>query len=1374
MLCALELRLRGEHVPNALTCSVSILLGLLVAVSSGASFSDEVLSDQPLAYYRFDESGGAVAADSSGNGITASYGGNTFPELGLPGLTGDGNPAIGLSGFPADRSHVLVPGVFNPAETSFTLEALVSVNELGGNQIIFQQRDLNGSGRTLLRISSTGEIDSFIGGVSRRSGKFVTAGEVLHLALVFERSQTSAAGEAKGALTFFVNGVVESQSSLADPSGVESSEGDFLVGIQKGINGQYFNGIIDEVAFYDEALSTARLLEHYESIDEVPQITFLKADPPGIEAGQSSKLSWDLSEAVIGIAMDQGVGNFELEERSVTVSPRETTTYTLFAANGKVLEERSITVEVGPIGPFRISEILANNTGPLQDEDGDESDWIEVSNQGGIIGSLAGWYLTDDPENLTKWEIPQGTVQGEGYLLIFASGKNRVGAGGELHTNFRLSQEGEYLALIEPDGVTVHDGFVSGFPSQQPGVSWGVSADETGYFVNPTPGAVNGVVAAGFVEEEVAADVGRGFFEEPFEVVLSTEAVEAEIYFTIDGTEPTKTSGQLYVDPIPVSKTTILRAGAFRGDEVPLKIMTRSYLFLDDVLDQPAAPAGFPSVWQPSVSADYAMDDSAKIGTRAEIKTALRDLPTLSLVMEVGDWFNNNTDPAIGGIYANSTIARGSIWERKVSAEFFDFPHGKEIQVDAGMRIFGNASRSTSRKKHNMRLVFRSSYGPSKLVFPLFGDDGDDDEVNSCLLRGQNGDSWFHPSATQRAEALYIRDQLSRELQSRMHQPASKQDHIHVYLNGLYWGVFNTIERIEGDSMANAYGGDKDDWDVVKASPPSSVEAEDGTPDAWQQVVALAADGLVDEVNFAAIQELLDLENYIDWLILNFYTGNSDWDHNNWQAARRRDEDDRFRFFVWDSERSILSAGTDSTTKNNVNRPTGFHQRLRQNPEYRMMFADRVHRHFFNSGVLRPGAVENVFNEFVQELRVPLVAESARWGDAQRAGNPYAVGVEWLNQVNVRRNSYFPGRTATVLNQLRNQNLYPGVEAPVFSKFGGDVSAGFPLLISVGAGEVRYTLNDSDPRAPDAGIYTGPLNLTESVIVKARTLNNGVWSALTTAVFYVGTVPASAENLAISEIHYHPASGDGGEEFVELWNFSNGPVDLRGVWFDDGLGFSFGNGPNPILWVLGPGERLVLVGNKDDFEESGMIAGEFTGDLDNGGERIALFARDGALIDEVTFDDEFPWPAAADGAGYSLVKSIGGEWRRSGKVGGSPGSHDAVEFDGVAGNDTDGDGLDDLLEFYLGANPRESSSGPEAIRLEVHDANLVLRVTRRVGADSLQMLVEQSSDLESWKVSDSIFVVEEGTLDERRDEILLQLDKSPGVKFFRLKIEMRP
>lgn len=196
--------------------------------------------------------------------------------------------------------------------------------------------------------------------------------------------------------------------------------------------------------------------------------------------------------------------------------------------------------------------------------------------------------------------------------------------------------------------------------------------------------------------------------------------------------------------------------------------MTQTYIFLDHVLDQPADPPGFPPVWQPSVNADYAMDTSPQIGTRAEIKEALRSLPTISLVMAVDDWFNNTTDPAVGGIYANSKIARGAQWERRGSIELFDFPHGQEFQSDAGMRIYGNASRATSRPKHNLRVVFRGSYGPPKLEFPLFGDDSEVDTVNSLLLRGQNGDSWFHPSASQRNEALYIRDQLARSLQAEM------------------------------------------------------------------------------------------------------------------------------------------------------------------------------------------------------------------------------------------------------------------------------------------------------------------------------------------------------------------------------------------------------------------------------------------------------------------------------------------------------------------------------------------------------------------------------------------------------------------------------
>lgn len=1361
------------------------ILGVILFPSclGALSFPDEVMVDGPVAYYRLDEMTGTVAEDSSGFGRAGAYGGTNLPTLGLPGFLVDGNRAIELSGDDGDRSYVSAPQLFNPSETSFTLEAIVQTDVIGANQLIFQQRDVSGVGRTLIRINASGQVDSFIGGSSRLSGITVKTGEPLHLVMTFERAGLSSTNEAEGTLIFYVNGVKGNEFSMSGSSGVESSIGEFVLGIQKGLNGQYFNGVIDEAVFYDKALSEARIVEHYESIDEASILTSFEASPRGIAPGESVLLSWTVADSVTGLAMDRGVGFLDPQDGLLTVNPTETTTYTLNAADGMRVESRQVTVEVGQIGPFRINEIMAGNAGPLEDEDGDQSDWLELTNLGDTVGNLEGWFMTDDPSFLTKWMIPSMEIEGGGYGLVFASAKDWARPSGEPHALFKLSQSGEYLALVEPDGVTVHHEFSPGFPEQRVGISWGLDGAGRGYFSEPTPGSENGVASLGFVNEEVVADVTRGFVDAPFQVNLSTSAVGAEIYYTTNGSEPTAEDGVLYVGPIDVTKTTILRAGAFRAGEVPLKIMTQSYLFIDDIVEQPNNPAGYPSVWQPSVTADYAMDNDAKIGTQAEIKAALRSLPTLSLVMDIDDWFNNSTDPAVGGIYSNSVIARGGQWERKVSAEFFDFPHGKEIQVDAGMRIFGNASRATSRKKHNMRLVFRNVYGPSRLSFPLFGDDGEDDVVNSYLLRGQNGDSWFHPTAAQQQEALYIRDQLARSLQERMGQPNTKQDHIHVYLNGIYWGVFNTIERIESDSMATAYGGDQDNWDVIKASPPSSVVAEDGEIAAWQELIGVSSTNLSVAANYEAIQNYLDLENYIDWLLVNFYNGNSDWDNNNWQAGRQRTGDDRFRFFTWDSERTLLGPTVNATTKNNANRPTGIHQKLKTNVDYRLLFADRVHRHFFNDGVLMAESVSEVFNGWVEKLQVPLVAESARWGDAQRSAEPYTVNDEWLTEVNFQNNTYIPGRSDTVLDQLRAAGLYPSIDAPVFGQFGGEVSQGYSLLISTLAQEIFYTLDGSDPKDAGGALYSGPVTLTDSVIVKARSRTNGEWSALTAASFYVGTVPASAANLAISEIHYHPESDTTGEEFVELINVAKQAVDLRGVTFADGIEFVFDEGTNPELWVVPPGGRIVLVRSKSEFADAfgdlgNVVMGQFGGGLDNGGERLALQDASGLLIDEVTYDDGFPWAEAADGVGYSLVridpasKATGSDaWRRGATLNGSPGTADEVQFSGMTNLDSDGDGLSDLLEFTMGSDAADSSDAAGIVSLFPSGDAWRLSFPERIGTRGVRLVIEQSSDLVSWTEAGEMPLVSRTLNTEIQDLVSYEFSAAGEKIFLRVKAE---
>ena len=124
---------------------------------------------------------------------------------------------------------------------------------------------------------------------------------------------------------------------------------------------------------------------------------------------------------------------------------------------------------------FIITEFMAANASGERDEDGDYSDWIEVYNPGRKPASLAGWYLTNDPKQLSAWQFPDLSVPSQRFVLVFASGKNRRDPKGRLHTNFNLNRDGDYLALVRPDGFTVASGFAPNYPRQLTDVSYGRS-----------------------------------------------------------------------------------------------------------------------------------------------------------------------------------------------------------------------------------------------------------------------------------------------------------------------------------------------------------------------------------------------------------------------------------------------------------------------------------------------------------------------------------------------------------------------------------------------------------------------------------------------------------------------------------------------------------------------------------------------------------------------------------------------------------------------------------------------------------------------------------------------------------------------------------
>lgn len=946
--------------------------------------------------------------------------------------------------------------------------------------------------------------------------------------------------------------------------------------------------------------------------------------------------------------------------------------------------------------PVRINEFLASNGSVLADEDGQFSDWIELHNSGATPVDLGEWFLTDNPADLRKWEFPSVIIPARGYLVVFASAKNRNTP--KLHTNFSLDDTGEYLALVQPDG-TVASAYEPAFPNQRRDVSYGYdAAGALSFFSTPTPGAINGGGVVNFVAD-TKFNPNRGFYDAPFDLAISTATPGATIRYTTNGTVPTATSGAIYSGPIRISGTTVVRAAAFLAGYQPTDVDTHSYLFVDDVIRQSptgAPPPGWPSSWGAN-TVDYGMDPAVVNDPRYRdtIKSDLKSLPSFSIVMRLSDLF----DPA-SGIYANPG-QDGVNWERPCSLEMI-YPDGREgFQVNAGIRIRGGFSRSTDNPKHAFRFFFREEYGDSKLDYPLFGESGAQ-EFDKLDIRTFQNYSWSFQGNGEGVHGTFLRDQFSRDTQLAMGWQAERGDYCHLYINGQYWGLYNTCERPEAAFGETYFGGSRDDYDTVKVDPYNTV-ATDGNMTAWTALYNLAKAGFATTEAYQRVQGnnpdgtpnpdypvYVDVDNLIDYMLVIIYSGNKDapisnflgnTNPNNFYSIRNRNLAARMGFtsFAHDSEHTLLvgdinidrtgpfSSGDTGVNKSN---PQWIFQRLQTNPEFKLRVADRIQKYFFNGGLLTPQANAARFLKRKAEIDRAVVAESARWGDS-KISTPRTRDDTWVPAINNVLNNYFPQRTQIVLNQLKADGLYPNVNAPTFGQMGGVVAPGYQLAISGGT-EIHYTTDGSDPRLAGGGIsskarrYASAIRIDDHTVVKARALSGGTWSALTEASF---TVARSFTELMITEIMYNPpdfGTVDGDElEFVELKNTGSQELLLGGVRFTNGLDFTFQNGTR-----LSAGGFFLLVRNPEQFAAKypGVrIDGTYTNRLSNGGERLALVHAAGAAIADFVFDDAAPWPTAADGSGFSLVpRSLNPEldfnnpanWRASASPGGSPGRDD--------------------------------------------------------------------------------------------------------------------
>ena len=668
-----------------------------------------------------------------------------------------------------------------------------------------------------------------------------------------------------------------------------------------------------------------------------------------------------------------------------------------------------------PLGSgIKISEFQAINPDGYADRDGNPRDWIEILNDGDGSVNLGGWSLTDDPDQPGQWVFPDKVLEPGERWVVFASGLDLKG--NEAHTNFKLGADGEYLGLYGP-GVPRPMVFQVGrdgrYPDQRAGFSYGLIDDggTWGYLTTPSPGAPNSGSFVTNAVPEPEFSVERGLFRQSFDLVLSVARNTDEgvrIRYTTDGSEPTTRRGLVYTSPVAINKTMTVRAIAYKAGSLPSRVVTHSYI--------EARNEGLMSIPVISISTD---------------RTNLRG-PTG--IMEINP---------------RNTVNRGIAWERPCSTEWIFPDSGDSIQVNCGLRVQGgnyvreryNPNGGLPFSKYSFRLYFRNDYGPGKFRYRIFPDTAVDEFDVISLRAGMNDHT-----------RPYIVDEYVRSLHSDMGHVASHGTFAHLFINGEYQGYYNPTERID-DRFLDSYYGDEFDWDLIA----QFGEIREGDRVAWNRMFAATQRDQTRIENFTEAASLLDIDNFIDYLLLNIYSGTGDWPHNNWRAARQRRPDALWQFLVWDAEQAYGNVGRPITVNiltNELRRDseiTNIFQSLKGSPEFRLRFADRVQKHMFDGGVLTRTPLRNRLNE-LGGIMNPVIS-------GLQSELPY---------------SWTATRWSIVMNHLNADGLLAAVTTPDISPDDTALAPGEFITLEAGEGdEIFYTTDGTDPRlSPLAQVRT--------------------------------------------------------------------------------------------------------------------------------------------------------------------------------------------------------------------------------------------------------------------------------------------------------------
>lgn len=1020
-----------------------------------------------------------------------------------------------------------------------------------------------------------------------------------------------------------------------------------------------------------------------------------------------------------------------------------------------------------------INEVMSSNAETLADADGDFVDWVEIYNPDSEPYSLEDHYLTDDVNNLTRWAFPEVDIPANGYLLVYASGKDRRDPEGPLHTNFAISRNGEYLALVGDDGDRVISNVLVAPLEDDQSYILIESEGSPSYEIanDPTPGAVN---AANVV---IFSHSGQAFADD-LTIELSSPS-GGSISYTEDGRKPTLFNKKTYNGPITLSKTSIITASVNNG-------ASRTEVFI-------------------KVDPELASRDS--------------DLP-----MAIVDASTRLTQTSFAEM-AIGFMEPGEDGRTRLVGEFSTHSRG-------GVRTRGETSNSFPKKP--LRFEFWDENDDDRDL-PLLGMPADSDWVLNARYtfdRTLIHNAWIYELSNQigqyaprtRFVELYVNDG---------DDAVSESDYQGIYT--VVEKISRGGERVDVETMAvdateepEINGGyifrhDKTDpntWDfngggvsMQMIYPPEEQRSERQHQRDW---IVNHLNDLRDAIRSGSDPEtgypsVIEEQAWIDHQLLNLLTLNVDALRLSAYFYKSR-EGKVIAGPVWDFDRSAggpvdsriseaetwRGAGGDQGTHFFSNRGSGaaggtpvwWHD-LFSNPDFHTAWADRWFE--LRENEFSDENIAAIIDGMGDELAEAAVRNFDKWpGAPARSANQleYSDKSGHAGEIEHMKN-WIITRAEWITDQLITRPSFTPTEV---------VNDG-PVEVRMRAGgtlfkpdEIYFTTDGEDPRAQGgdpsdtAAKFSGSLTITETTRILARNKDDAYkqdpngppqsWSGLSEIRYFVGEEPASSENIVVSEIMYNPSDPSDAEEaagyddkddfeFIELLNIGDKQVSLAGARLRGAADFNFAEDTS-----LAPGARLVLVSNMEAFAMRYgtpiMPAGEYSGGLTNSGARVFLRAHDRSTIHEFNYSDDEPWPQDADGEGKSLVlqgemsnpdPALPGSWKAGATEGGTPGTEegggggpvDPEPGEGFAGwlaeqfsaeeladeaisgpdADADEDGLPTLAEYYLGGDPLAAESDKAPGVAWAGDA-LELTFNRVIGSDDVDASLQVSTDLIEW------------------------------------------